>query len=210
MDTVRRIELSHTCSCTVNLSARDILDISIKPFLCEMASIISGSSINRDYFGNYNEIENIFSIIHFNRNHQFQPILADLLEKEINDFNERQQNVDTYSLVLLDVPNQLLQPVVHKKLAVYKSFQVGDLKQISSFNYGFSVSQSTNIGGMPKAMYRDKRHHPRTTFEPSTGFIFLKKGDTINDTIANRVIYLTVQSRTISKLIEKTNSNSLY
>ncbi|KAI9362633.1 hypothetical protein BD770DRAFT_440586 [Pilaira anomala] len=191
MDSVRRMELSRTCSCGVNLSVRDLLNISIKPFLYEMASIISSSLINREYFGNYIKIENIFSMIHFNRNQQFQRIFANLLKEGINDFNETQQNVDIYSLVLLDVPNQLLQPVVHQKLAVYKSFQVGDLRQISSFNFGINISLTYFRCRRP--VYEDTRlYQGGNAFDTNIGFIVLKEGDTLNDTIVNRVLSLTV------------------
>ncbi|KAI9362671.1 hypothetical protein BD770DRAFT_381534 [Pilaira anomala] len=188
MDNVRRMELSHTCHCAVNLSVRSILDISIRPFMYEMASLISSSIINRDYFGKYNEIEHIFSMIHFNRNQRFHPILVNLLKEELNDFN----NDEKHSWVLLEVPNQLLQPVVHQRLVVYKSFQVGDLKQISNSNYGFLIDiYRLRYGGI-EPLYRDQRYYTGSTFENSTLFIFLEKGDIINDASVNRVIYLTL------------------
>ncbi|KAI9358859.1 hypothetical protein BD770DRAFT_410164 [Pilaira anomala] len=72
----------------VSLSVRDIINISFKSFLRDIASVVSTSLVNQELFGLYNNIEYAFNVMYFTENRQLQPTLASLLEEEMGISNK--------------------------------------------------------------------------------------------------------------------------
>ncbi|KAI9364643.1 hypothetical protein BD770DRAFT_461062 [Pilaira anomala] len=113
----------------VFLSVRDIINISLKPFLRDMVSVVSTSLVSKELFGLYNNIEYPFNVMNFTENRQLQPILASLLEEETGISNEI-QNVEPYTLVVPKLFDQLLQPAIIYQQSMYnKSFRFEDIQQ---------------------------------------------------------------------------------
>lgn len=118
------IYFNTTCGCRVSLSFLDIMNICFKPVLQSIASIISASLTNTT----------------LNDNAQLHVILADLLKEGIDYFNEK-WDTDTCGLVIItELSNQLLRPLINQKPFAYNFFQFGTLNRVSSGNYGFTIT----------------------------------------------------------------------
>lgn len=179
------MNLHSACDCSIVLSIRDIVEISFKPVMLEIASIISSSLVNENFFGNYINIEYLYSMISFNHNPQFQIILSSLLNEELDRLNEV-QGVDTICLAAPEIPDLFL----HQRSMTCHSFRHGDLHQISNENLGFSVKCIDNgvyedIG----PFYKDKKANKESFNCKDMAFVLLKKDDTITYPGVERVIY---------------------
>ncbi|KAI9339720.1 hypothetical protein BD770DRAFT_415192 [Pilaira anomala] len=83
LDDKETIKLGRICNCVVSLSVRDIINISFKPFLRDMASVVSTLLVNKELFGPYNNIEYVINVMYLTENRQLQPIFASLPEEEM-------------------------------------------------------------------------------------------------------------------------------
>ncbi|GAA5812689.1 hypothetical protein MFLAVUS_006146 [Mucor flavus] len=98
MDTYA-VKLNNSCNCKVRLTTADIIDVSFTPVLQDIACTLSASLLNKELFGNYINIDYLFSFIHFNNNPQLQYAFAKILEKEADDFN-LELGIDTCCLLV--------------------------------------------------------------------------------------------------------------
>ncbi|GAA5807513.1 hypothetical protein MFLAVUS_000876 [Mucor flavus] len=137
------ISLSTSCNCRVCLTLGDITEISFRPVLQDIISLVFTSLVNKQRFGKYRNLQYIFHLIRFNYNPQFQHILKKILKDETDDFLY-EEGIDVDHYTLLKLSNQLLQPVLRQEPSSYKAFQVGVLYHVYSENYGFSVDATGN------------------------------------------------------------------
>ncbi|GAA5817549.1 hypothetical protein MFLAVUS_011097 [Mucor flavus] len=146
------VELSTSCRCKAILTVNDIVDISFKPFLHEMISLVSTSLL----FGKYTDIQYIFHLICFNYNPQFQPILMEILKNKSSQLMY-EQRADTPHYVIPKLPDQLLRHALEQRQFLYKGFQVGILHHVHSEDYGFGFSS-----GLKKFNYTYKNNKSDT------------------------------------------------
>ncbi|GAA5800332.1 hypothetical protein HPULCUR_005759 [Helicostylum pulchrum] len=157
-DKQNMIQLNDDCGCRVCLTVTDIVDIAFKPILQTIASFMSASLINTNYFGSYKGIQYLFGLIYFNYNPQFQIILANILKSELDNFNEGQE-IEAFCEIIPKLPKQILMHTIGQKPFMYKYFQFGRLHQISSANYGFIIAQyaDSDASESEKPLYKDKK-----------------------------------------------------
>ncbi|GAA5796674.1 hypothetical protein HPULCUR_002049 [Helicostylum pulchrum] len=93
------VKLNNSCNCKVRLTIADIIDISFAPVLQDIACTLSGSLLNKELFGNYMNIDYMFSFIRFSSNPQLQYAFAKILEEEADDFN-LELGIDTSCLLV--------------------------------------------------------------------------------------------------------------
>ncbi|KAI9364817.1 hypothetical protein BD770DRAFT_154174 [Pilaira anomala] len=200
-DDTQWVPLSSNCKCGIYLSVRDIIDISFQPVFQEIALLVATSLINNNLFGHYTNIEFIFNVICFNNNPKFHTILSDML-------NEGQDS-EVRSLFLPKLSNQLLQSIAHQRSsAVYKSFQDGELQQISNENYGFYFYclkgyQSENIS----PFYKDEKNDEKSQDSEDVIFLLLEKGTIISRCGVKRLIYLKITENIKDKFLKIFISN---
>ncbi|GAA5811591.1 hypothetical protein MFLAVUS_005031 [Mucor flavus] len=132
------ISLSTLCKCKVCLTANDITEISFRPVLQDIISLIFTSLIDKQLFEKYGYIHYVFNLIRFNYNPQFQHILTKILKDETDEFLY-EERIDIAHYIFSKLSNQLLQPVLDQKPFLYKAFQVGALYHVYSENYGFGI-----------------------------------------------------------------------
>ncbi|KAI8087077.1 hypothetical protein BDF21DRAFT_413689 [Thamnidium elegans] len=130
--------LSSSCSCKINVTIHDVIEISFKPVLQDLAVTILSSLINKRLFGKYLNVQHLFNLIHFNKNPQFQDTISRILEEEVDTFN-RVQGIDTSWFVIPVLPAYVLQPVINQQHFLYKEFQTGTLHQIFAENYTLRI-----------------------------------------------------------------------
>ncbi|GAA5815466.1 hypothetical protein MFLAVUS_008978 [Mucor flavus] len=139
------VKLNNSCNCKVHLATADVIDISFTPVLQDIACTLSGSLLNKELFGNYMNIDYLFSFIRFSSNPQLQYAFARILEEEADDFN-LELGIDTCCLLVPKLFNQLIRPVIAQRPFCYKDFKTGALQQVCSGNYVFGV-MSYLMGG---------------------------------------------------------------
>ncbi|KAI9259772.1 hypothetical protein EDC94DRAFT_152955 [Helicostylum pulchrum] len=66
------VKLNSSCNCKVRLTTADIIDVSFTPVLQDIACTLSASLLNKELFGNYINIDYMFSFIRFSSNPQLQ------------------------------------------------------------------------------------------------------------------------------------------
>ncbi|KAI8047020.1 hypothetical protein BDF21DRAFT_233226 [Thamnidium elegans] len=104
------VYLSKLCNCRVCLTVNDITEISFRPVLQDIISLVFTSLINKQLFGNYRNIQYVFHLISFNYNPQFQHILMKILDDETDYFlYEQRIDIDHYTIPKLS--NRLIQPI---------------------------------------------------------------------------------------------------
>lgn len=115
-----------------------------------------------------------------------------------------EQDSEVRSLVLPKLYNQLLQSIAHQRSsAAYKSFQDGELHQISNENYGFYLYclkgyQSKNI----PPFYKDKINDEESQDSQDVIFLLLEKGTIISRCGVKRVIYLKITENIKDKFLK--------
>lgn len=194
-DKKNMIQLNDDCGCRVCLTVTDIIEIAFKPILQTIASLMSASLINTNYFGSYKGIQYLFGLIYFNYNPQFQIILANILKSELDNFNEGQE-IEAFCEVIPKLPKQILMHTIGQKPFMYKYFQVSHLHQISSANYGFIIAQyvGSNASESEKPLYKDNKSDKDVIVCEDIAFPLFRKGDTIPCNRFKRVFYLKKQS----------------
>ncbi|GAA5812921.1 hypothetical protein MFLAVUS_006382 [Mucor flavus] len=143
MDTYA-VKLNNSCNCKVRLTTADIIDVSFTPVLQDIACTLSASLLNKELFGNYINIDYLFSFIHFNNNPQLQYAFAKILEEEADDFN-LELGIDTCCLLVPQLFSQLIRPIIAQQPLFYKDFKIGALQQVCNENYAFSIRPETLI-----------------------------------------------------------------
>lgn len=133
------IFFNQSCNCKVYLSVHDIVNICFKPLLKNITTIAMSSLTNNDLFGRYMFIDYFFSLIHFNRNSQFQKIITQILDEEADYFNP-EHGIETFYMVLQELPSQFSHPIPNLQPFCYKGFIKGTLHHIYSQDIGFAIS----------------------------------------------------------------------
>ncbi|KAI9253742.1 hypothetical protein EDC94DRAFT_651273 [Helicostylum pulchrum] len=82
------LNVSTLCNCSICLTVGDIIEISFRPVLQDIISLVFTSLINEQLFGKYKNIQYLFHLIRFNYNSQLQPILMKILNDETDYFFE--------------------------------------------------------------------------------------------------------------------------
>ncbi|GAA5815457.1 hypothetical protein MFLAVUS_008968 [Mucor flavus] len=181
------VKLNNSCNCKFDLTTADIIDISFTPVLQDVACILSGSLLNKGLFGNYMNIDYLFSFIRFSSNPQLQCAFARILEEEADDFN-LELGIDTCCLLIPELFSQLLQPVIAQQPLCYKDFEIGALQQVCSGNYAFNVYGKR---GRNYIRYKSKITDKQTTqCNNDIVFLYLVKGEIIKKVRLNRTFYL--------------------
>ncbi|GAA5798565.1 hypothetical protein HPULCUR_003970 [Helicostylum pulchrum] len=189
------IHLSTSCNYRVCLTVNDITEISFRPVLQEIISLVFASLINKQLFGKYRNIQYVFHLIRFNYNPKFQQILRKILKDETDEFLY-EERIDIAHYTIPKLSNQLLQPVLQQEPFSYKAFQVGVLYHVYSENYGFSFdTQGGDISYKLKNKISDSKI---ISINNKTAFPFFKKGNRINDNQIKRVFYLSSKYETSS------------
>ncbi|GAA5800242.1 hypothetical protein HPULCUR_005667 [Helicostylum pulchrum] len=185
------VKLNSSCNCKVRLTTADIIDVSFTPVLQDIACTLSASLLNKELFGNYANIDYMFSFIRFSSNPQLQYEFSKILEEEADDFN-LELGIDTSCLLVPELFSQLLQPVISQRPLCYKDFEIGALQQVCSENYIFSITQFQKSGKLP--LYKSKITDTETTeCGYNIGFPFLNKGELISNVRTNKPFYLRSQ-----------------
>ncbi|KAI9259795.1 hypothetical protein EDC94DRAFT_153832 [Helicostylum pulchrum] len=184
------LQLSKSCHCKFFLSTDDIIDISFKPVLQETIFNISTSLLNKDMFGNYENIHYLFSLICFDYNPQFQRSITTILQEESDDFNHK-HGIYTQYLTIPELSNLNLHPVLEQQPYMYRSFHQGTFRQVSSENYAFVIGSTSSPEEPRSPLFKNKI---TDTLEFEYGykniFPFLKMGDVVSDIQSGRTLYL--------------------
>lgn len=113
------------------------------PFLKDIVSIITSSLRIRELFGRYENIDYIFTTIHFNYNVQLHDALVPVLNEMFQDYSEVQE-INATCLVVPELPCKFLRPVLMQRPLSYTAFRIGNLRQVHSKTYGFTVTSGTD------------------------------------------------------------------
>ncbi|GAA5815550.1 hypothetical protein MFLAVUS_009062 [Mucor flavus] len=132
MDTYA-VKLNNSCNCKVRLTTADIIDVSFTPVLQDIACTLSASLLNKELFGNYINIDYLFSFIRFSSNPQLQYAFAKILEEEADDFN-LELGIDTCCLLVPELFSQLIRPVIAQRPLCYKDFKM-EMLIFETMNY---------------------------------------------------------------------------
>ncbi|GAA5798352.1 hypothetical protein HPULCUR_003754 [Helicostylum pulchrum] len=184
--------LSTLCNCRVCLTVNDITEISFRPALQDIVSLVFTSLINKQLFGKYRNIQYVFHLIRFNYNPQFQHILMKILKDETDEFLY-EEGIDIAHYTLPKLSSQLLQPVLQQEPFSYKAFQVGVLYHVYSENYGIifeAKSSDTPYWFKPSRSYSDSTSESDPIDEMIV-FPLFKKGNKINRTQLKQEFYLS-------------------
>ncbi|KAI9263515.1 hypothetical protein EDC94DRAFT_606987 [Helicostylum pulchrum] len=185
------VQLSVSCNCKVCLMVNDIVEISFRPVLQDITSLLSASLINKEFFGKYWNIRYVFQLIHFNYNTQLQDAVMKMT-KEITEDIMVEQEIDIPHYVIPKILDQRLQPVHQQRSFLHKEFQVGALNQVYSDNFGFSFYPPNSLTYFA---YRSKGSDTKiNSVDEQTIFLLFKKGDKIGDYQTNRICYLYLKS----------------
>ncbi|KAI8094001.1 hypothetical protein BDF21DRAFT_86107 [Thamnidium elegans] len=195
------VYLSNSCNCRVCLTVNDITEVSFRPVLQDIISLVFTSLINKQLFGNYRNIQYVFHLIYFNYNPQFQHILMKILDDE-TDYFLYEQKVDMAYYTIPRLSNQLLQPILQQEPCSYKGFQVGVLRQVYSENFGFGFKVPPK--GPPIVLKSNREDTNAILLDDEKVFPLFKKGDKMNKSQSNRVFYLNMNQE------DDNNSLSLY
>ncbi|GAA5800302.1 hypothetical protein HPULCUR_005728 [Helicostylum pulchrum] len=182
------VKLNSSCNCKVRLTTADIIDVSFTPVLQDIACTLSASLLNKGLFGNYINIDYMFSFIRFNSNPQLQYAFSKILEEEADDFN-LELGIDTSCMLVPELFGQLLQPVISQRPLCYKDFEIGALQQVCSENYVFRMTQRRSKNECP--LYKSKITDTETIeCDEHIVLPFLNKRELINNVRSNRPFYL--------------------
>ncbi|KAI9261335.1 hypothetical protein EDC94DRAFT_609894 [Helicostylum pulchrum] len=183
------VKLNSSCNCKVRLTTTDIIDVSFTPVLQDIACTLSASFLNKELFGNYINIDYMFSFIRFSCNLQLLYAFTKILEEEADDFN-LELGIDTSCLLVPELFSQLLQPVISQRPLCYKDFEIGALQQVCSENYAVGISKYEQF----RALYKSKITDTETIVcDDHIVFPFLNKRELISNVRSNRPFYLRNQ-----------------
>ncbi|KAI9273790.1 hypothetical protein EDC94DRAFT_689813 [Helicostylum pulchrum] len=182
------IYLSTSCNCRVCLTVNDITEVSFRPVLQDIISLVSASRVNEQLFGKYRNIQYLFHLIRFNNNTQFQRILTSILEDETDHFLY-EQGIGMAHYTIPKLSNQLLRPILQQESRSYKAFQAGVLHHVYSENYGFSVDTYSDIISYN---IKDKISDSKiVSADNRTVFSLFRKDNKINNSQTDRVFYFS-------------------
>lgn len=133
------MEFSSICECKVRLTIYDIIQVSLEPVLQDIATTVSASLKINELFGSYVYIKYAFSLIHFNHNLKFQPIIQKILTDKTKTFNI-EEGIETECLIISEPSNYFLLPNIEQQLFLSRRFQIGTLQQVFTQSYCFQVS----------------------------------------------------------------------
>lgn len=110
--------------------------------------------------------------------------------------NDEGRDVEARCLILPELPNQLLRPIVHQRSLASKGFYRGELYQVSNENYGFHFSyKETNQSEITTApFYKDRMSDEESCDSDDVVFLLLKKGAIISHDM-KRIVYLKVTDK---------------
>ncbi|KAI8067297.1 hypothetical protein BDF21DRAFT_454688 [Thamnidium elegans] len=183
------VYLSNSCNCRVCLTVNDITEISFRPVLQDIISLVFTSLINKQLFGNYRNIQYVFHLICFNYNPQFQHILMRILDDEV-DYFLYEQRIDMAYYTIPKLSNRLIQPILQQEPCSYKGFKAGVLRQVYSENFGFGFENSSDD---PPVVLKSNREDTNTILiDDKKVFPLFKKGDKMNESQLNQVFYLNM------------------
>ncbi|GAA5812706.1 hypothetical protein MFLAVUS_006164 [Mucor flavus] len=154
------VKLNNSCNCKVRLTTADIIDISFTPVLRDIACTLYASLLNKEFFGNYMNIDYLFSFIHFNNNPQLQYAFARILEEEADDFN-LELGIDTCCLLVPELFSQLIRPVIAQRPLFYKDFKIGVLRQV----YKMSIFKTMNYLENNETLDQDDNIHQTVSID---------------------------------------------
>ncbi|GAA5800888.1 hypothetical protein HPULCUR_006327 [Helicostylum pulchrum] len=178
------VKLNSSCNCKVRLTTVDIIDVSFTPVLQDIACTLSASLLNKELFGNYVNIDYMFSFIRFSSNPQLQYAFSKILEEEADDFN-LELGIDTSCLLVPELFSQLLQPVISQRPLCYTDFKIGALQQVFGENYAVGITQNNYDGIYP--LYKSKITDTETIeCDYHIVFPFLNKGELISNVRSNK------------------------
>ncbi|KAI8047277.1 hypothetical protein BDF21DRAFT_210688 [Thamnidium elegans] len=184
------VYLSNSCNCRVCLTVNDITEISFRPVLQDIISLVFTSLINKQLFGNYRHIQYVFHLICFNYNPQFQHILMKILDEE-TDYFLYEQRIDVDHYIIPKLSNQLIKPILQQEPCSYKGFQMGVLRQVYSENFGFGFENS--LDDIPAVLKNNREDRNTILIDDKKVFPLFKKGDKMNESQLNRVFYLNMK-----------------
>lgn len=189
-----KIKLSSSCNCRINLKIKDVIDISFRPLIQEIASIISTSFKSKQIFGDYFDAEYIFGLVYFNNNKQFQNTLAKILKEEIEDSN-REQKIEIPFFFIQELPNLLLQPLINQRPFFYKAFQYGTFHQVYSQDFGMMITFDEDTDDELKILHKEKvKDKNDVELERKHLVSLVKKGDIILDLQLKQQFYLNIKT----------------
>lgn len=181
------VYLNSCCDCKICLTISDIIDISFVPVLQDIACTLSASLLNTELFGDYMNIDYLFTLIHFSNNPLLQHAFIKILEEEADDYN-LELGIDTSCLVIPELYSSFLQPILTERPFWYKTFQIGALQQVCSENYAFHIDQKRCIEMSP--VYKNKITEATTILCDNVLFPLLNKGDIINNGQLCKTFYM--------------------
>ncbi|MBM6386424.1 MAG: hypothetical protein JSY10_20925 [Paenibacillus sp.] len=197
------LRYNDTCKCSVNFSAKDIINLAFIPTFKEIATTIFTVIANKDESGNYMNIFCVFGLIYFNRNQEFQKILADILQEEVVQCIDGKE-IEVKCFVVPDLPSQFLQPKAGQKSLLYQDFQVGSLSQVSSETYGFFATYLKGAMEEINLSYTEKKSNKKVTkMYKNHIFPLLKKGEIIDSFGLDKTFFLDPQSPTEQSATEQ-------
>lgn len=121
----------------------------------------------------------------------FQSVLQKILQENAQDFNEY-QGIETKCLVIPEVANKLLRPVVKQRAFLYQGFQMGLLRQVYCRSCCFSMSAENCPGLEP--LYKNKLTDLQyQSFTKESLFRFFEKEDIISNAEVKKIMYFKMK-----------------
>lgn len=159
------------------------------PFLQDIVSIVTNSLCNRELFGEYRNIDYVFTTIRFNYNVQLQDVLVWVLNETFQDYN-KVRGFNAICLVVPELPCKFLQPALMQRPLSYTAFQIGTLRQVHNENYGFVVIFNEKERTY---FYRKTLSDQAVDAGENSFYGLVERGDRISDDGINNVFYLNLK-----------------
>lgn len=171
--------MNSNCSCNINLSMHDIIEIAFKPVIENITSIISSTLVNGRLFGKFHVknlfiLGDIFNICHESPLHQKMTRIL----QETADMSIEKKELGTYNFVMLKSIDCLFRPKIGDRHFLHESFHKGCLHQVSRENYGLDF-YSTRTQEDLQVSYRDGV--VENTIEANEIMVILQRGQLITN-----------------------------
>lgn len=163
----------------------DIVGFLIKPTLQDIFRILSDMVVNKTLFRNYTDIKCIFGLVYFNDNSRLQSTIVDVLKEQADLLN---QTMETSFLIIPDLPQLLLRPVIKQRSLSFKKFKVGILHQVYTGNYVISVTY-TGLQKLKFSFSNQKMDEESSETDSCASFLLIKKGEKISETTMEKAFY---------------------
>ncbi|KAG2193498.1 hypothetical protein INT47_005023 [Mucor saturninus] len=180
MDAKKEMDISNTCSCSMSLSLRNIIDVGLRPIIQKITTITAAALTNTELFRFY-EVSYLFILgnpFSLSPNSIIYKMYSVLIQEAIDNSIESKEK-DTQGFVLLESFDQLLIPVTHNKPYMFHNFISGKLAQVAGETYGIRLNEFRYQFYPP--FYRIKRdgyQETKLAFE-SSYLVVLQKGQEI-------------------------------